>query len=195
MIRRTPHLYLHRYLLLPFYIPKFSFNNIKSTLDQEAIHLPEKASVLCGADKLLLLDYFVRSNVPYAINKSFNDLGIKVDWHFKATSQDLVNTLYDTSYQSIATLGHGNNDICALADCDITTEDIQEIYQDRPKKKGFWLQFSCGGEGEQPLGYHVMENPRRNCRFFSQTVTVFDMTYCGLPDECLETWEVRANAT
>tara|TARA_Y100000310_G_scaffold345727_1_gene468902 strand:+ start:11292 stop:11876 length:585 start_codon:yes stop_codon:yes gene_type:complete len=193
MKEKTIDYYLFRYGLMVLEFPRWCINNFQTTLNQDSLSYSEKAAALVGSGTLGMLDYFCRSSIPHTINNSFNNLNVRVDWFFKATKDDVKEVLLDNQYQSIVNLGHGSNDNMDLYQSDMSTDEIKEIYGNRARKKGFWFQFTCGGEGGFPLGYYVMENPRRNCLFFSKSLTVFEMSYNGLPDVCLDTYQGDLN--
>ena len=150
----------------------------------------EKGALTPGFD--VYINTFILNPTAALINNELYRNGIKAEWIFDATKSDLETVLQDDYFQSFVNIGMGSRSEWEAHDGIITTDDIKEIYGDRPKKKGIWIQHTGGRDNGLPLGYHVMENPEQNCFFYENALDGFAMRYFGLPKNTLSSIKVNA---
>ncbi|HVE12830.1 MAG TPA: hypothetical protein VNI01_05510 [Elusimicrobiota bacterium] len=92
----------------------------------------------------------------------FNNRGMKARWFLSAKSGDLKAAVRDPRCQSIVLVGHGSFCLWAATDADVTNDEMTAFMKDQPKKKGEWLQLTCGVPDAWPvkLGELVMDPAR-----------------------------------
>ncbi len=92
----------------------------------------------------------------------FNNRQMKARWFFRAVSDDLAQVIKDPNCQSIVLVGHGSLNSWRAVDRLVTNDEVEEMMRRQPKKKGEWLQLTCGEEDAYPvkLGDLVMEKER-----------------------------------
>ena len=91
----------------------------------------------------------------------FNNRGMKARWFVGAKSADLENAVKDPNCVSIVLVGHGSFSLWEATDKDVSNEEMAAMMKGLPKKKGEWIQLTCGfDEGLPKLGTLVMEPDR-----------------------------------
>ena len=92
----------------------------------------------------------------------FNNRGMQAPWFLNAKSSDFQNILQDQKCVSMVLVGHGSLNLWQATDKDITNPDVAEWMKNLPKKKGEWLQLTCGAADESSvkLGELVMEKDK-----------------------------------
>ena len=90
----------------------------------------------------------------------FNLKGLRTDYFFSATKQDLKKVLIDSKYQSIVLVGHGSFNAWRATDQIVSNEDIRRWKSLFSLKTGEWIQLSCPGADSYPthIGELIMEN-------------------------------------
>ena len=90
----------------------------------------------------------------------FNFNGVKTDYFFNATKNDMKNVLIDPKYESIVMVGHGSRNGWKATDSFVSNDDINEWKELFEPKKGEWFQLSCAGSDTYPehIGELVMDN-------------------------------------
>ena len=96
--------------------------------------------------------------VKGAVARFFTERDISVDYKHNARSDDLKKLLADEAYQNIVVIGHGERNKWCARDGTVYTEDLDEWMNGLPKKKGYFIQFTCGDKEGKPLGYSVVED-------------------------------------
>lgn len=90
----------------------------------------------------------------------FNFNGVKTDYFFNATKNDMKNVLIDPKYESIVMVGHGSRNGWKATDSFVSNDDVNEWKELFKPKKGEWFQLSCAGSDTYPehIGELVMDN-------------------------------------
>ena len=90
----------------------------------------------------------------------FNFNGVKTDYFFNATKNDMKNVLIDPKYESIVMVGHGSRNGWKATDSFVSNDDVNEWKELFEPKKGEWFQLSCAGSDTYPehIGELVMDN-------------------------------------
>ncbi len=92
----------------------------------------------------------------------FNNRGLKARWILRAKTADFERVVRDEKCVSIVLVGHGSFSMWGATDKDITNDDVSRMMTGRPKKKGEWLQLTCGIDDGFPvkMGELVMDKER-----------------------------------
>ena len=90
----------------------------------------------------------------------FNFNGVKTDYFFNATKNDMKNVLIDPKYESIVMVGHGSRNGWRATDRFVSNDDINEWKEEFAPKTGEWFQLSSAGSDTYPehIGELVMDN-------------------------------------
>ena len=90
----------------------------------------------------------------------FNFNGVKTDYFFNATKEDMKNVLIDPKYESIVMVGHGSRNGWRATDRFVSNDDINEWKEEFAPKTGEWFQLSCAGDDTYPehIGELVMDD-------------------------------------
>ena len=90
----------------------------------------------------------------------FNLNGVKTDYFFNATKNDMKNVLIDPKYESIVMVGHGSRNGWRATDRFVSNDDINEWKEEFAPKTGEWFQLSCAGTDTypEPIGELVMDD-------------------------------------
>jgi len=90
----------------------------------------------------------------------FNNRGMKAKWVQRAKAADLEDAIRNEKCISIVLVGHGSFNLWAASDKDVTNDDVIVYMKGQKKKKGEWLQLTCGVPDIYPvkLGELVMES-------------------------------------
>jgi len=126
----------------------------------------EYAAVLLSDHALTKYDYwaspsaFLGSYITWS--HYFHDRNMRVRWFLRATSGDLEEVIKDKKCQSIVLVGHGNRNAWRATDRNVSNRDVEEMMRGGEKKRGEWLQLTCGEEDFSPvrLGELVMAKER-----------------------------------
>jgi hypothetical protein len=81
----------------------------------------------------------------------FNNRGLKTRWILNAKSADLKRVLQDPKNVSVVLVGHGSLNLWESSDKDVTNDDVAAWMKGLPKKRGEWLQLTCGTVDESPV--------------------------------------------
>ena len=93
-----------------------------------------------------------------AVARFFTERDIRVDYKHNARSGDLREVLANEDYQNVVVMGHGGRSQWCVRDGTVYAEDLDKWMGGLPKKKGYFIQFTCGDEEGKPLGYSVVED-------------------------------------
>ena len=107
----------------------------------------------------------------------FNLKGVRTDYIFRATKEDLKNVLVEPKYQSIVLVGHGSNNAWRATDKLVSNEDIRQWQSLFALKTGEWIQLSCPASDTYPehMGELVMD--RKNKVFHYSGVKVGNIEF------------------
>jgi hypothetical protein len=174
--------FLFRKILLPLLLIYIGLVVI-TTIRNMNIRNNEYAAVLLSDYEFWQYDYwaspcaFLGSYIPWS--HYFNNRNMKVKWFLRAKSNDLEKVIKDKDCQSIVLVGHRDIDSWQATDKEISNSELAKMMKDLPKKRGEWLQLSCGGDSKyfMKMGELVMED-KINVYTYSKSVTtcifVFD---------------------
>lgn len=92
----------------------------------------------------------------------FNNRGMKARWYRRAKSTDLEGVIRDKKCVSIVLVGHGSFCLWAASDKDVTNDEVTEYMKGAQKKRGEWLQLTCGVPDIFPvkMGELVMDSSK-----------------------------------
>lgn len=150
-----------------------------------SIDSDEYAAVLLSDHAFWQYDYwaspcaFLGSYIPWT--HYFNNRNMKVKWFFRAKGSDFEKAVKDQKCQSIVLVGHGDIDSWQATDVEISNSIVTKMMQGVPKKKGEWLQLTCGGDSRyfKKMGTLVMQD-KDNVYTYSQSVTTYVFIYDAL---------------
>ena len=93
----------------------------------------------------------------------FNFNGVKTDYFFNATKNDMKNVLIDPKYESIVMVGHGSRNGWRATDRFVSNDDINEWKEEFAPKTGEWFQLSCAGTDKyhEHIGELVMADKEK----------------------------------
>ena len=93
----------------------------------------------------------------------FNSKGLKTDYFFNATKNDLKNVLINPKYESIVLVGHGSRNGWKATDKFVSNDDINEWKELFEPKTGEWFQLTCAGYDYYPehIGELVMGDAQK----------------------------------
>lgn len=176
--------FLSRRIILPFLVIYFGMAVITTVRDM-SINNDEYAAVLLSDYAFWQYDYwaspcaFFGSYIPWS--HYFNNRNMKVKWFFRAKSHDLEEVIKDKDCQSIVLVGHGDIDSWQATDKEVITSTVANMMKGVPKKRGEWLQLSCGGESKyfMKMGELVMED-KKNVYTYSSSVTTYIFIFDAL---------------
>ncbi len=139
---------------------------IIATIRDYRVKSTEYAAVLLSDHALWEYDYwaspcaFLGSYIPWS--NYFNNRNLKARWFFRAKMADLEKVIKDPQCHSIVLVGHGSANGWQATDAYVSNNEVAVITKDLPKKKGEWLQLSCGDADFTPvmMGELVMERSR-----------------------------------
>ncbi len=157
--------FILRRIILPLFIIYIGVAII-ATIRDTRIKNDEYAAVLLSDYAITQYDYwaspwaFLGSYIPWTYY--FNNKDLKVKWFFRAKSTDLEKVIKDKKCQSIVLVGHGSLNSWQATDTDVTNIEVEKAMKGLPRKKGEWLQLSCGVDDFTPvrMGELVMEKER-----------------------------------
>ena len=76
--------------------------------------------------------------------------GLKTDYFFNATKNDLKNVLIDTKFESVVLVGHGSMNGWKATDKYVSNDDINQWKDLFEAKKGEWFQLTCAARDTYP---------------------------------------------
>ena len=93
----------------------------------------------------------------------FNLNGVKTDYFFNATKEDMKSVLIDPNYESIVMVGHGSRNGWRATDRFVSNDDINEWKEQFAPKTGEWFQLSCAGPDTylEHIGELVMDDKEK----------------------------------
>jgi hypothetical protein len=176
--------FLFRKIILPL-LMIYAVLGIFATIRNMNVKNNEYAAVLLSDYAFWQYDYwvspcaFLGSYIPWS--NYFNNRNMKVKWFLRAKSNDLEEVVKDRDCQSIVLVGHGDIDSWQATDREISNSIVKKMMKDVPKKRGEWLQLSCGGDSKYFLrmGELVMEN-KINVHTYSKSVTTYYFIFDAL---------------
>lgn len=155
--------FILRKIILPFFLIYIGVGAV-ATLRNMSIKNNAFAAVLLSDYAFWEYDYwaspcaFLGAYIPWTYY--FNNRGVKVKWFFRARSNDLEKVIQDKDCQSIVLVGHGSLDCWQATDMLVTNLEVEKMMKGVQKKRGEWLQLSCGVKDAFPMrmGELVMQN-------------------------------------
>lgn len=176
--------FLFRKIILPLLLIYIGVGII-TTIRNMNIKNNEYAAVLLSDYAFWQYDYwaspcaFLGAYIPWSYY--FNNRNMKVKWFFRAKSNDLEEVIKDKDCQSIVLVGHGDIDSWQATDMEVSNSVVAKMMNGVPKKKGEWLQLSCGGESKffMKMGDLVMED-KKKVYTYSKSVTTYIFVYDAL---------------
>ena len=176
--------FIFRKIILPLLLIYIGVGII-TTIRNMNIKNNEYAVVLLSDYAFWQYDYwaspsaFLGSYIPWT--HYFNNRNMKVKWFFRAKSHDLEKVIKDKDCQSIVLVGHGDIDSWQATDMEVSNSVVAKMMKGVPKKKGEWLQLSCGGESKffMKMGELVMED-KRTVYTYSKSVTTYYFIFDAL---------------
>jgi hypothetical protein len=176
--------FIFRKIILPLLLIYIGLGII-STIRNMNIRNHEYAAVLLSDYAFWQYDYwaspcaFLGAYIPWT--HYFNNRNMKVKWFFRAKSHDLENVINDKDCQSIVLVGHGDIDSWQATDMEVSNSVVAKMMKDVPKKRGEWLQLSCGGESKffMKMGELVMED-KKKVYTYSKSVTTYIFVFDAL---------------
>jgi hypothetical protein len=157
--------FILRRIILPFFAIYTGIAVITAIRDM-SISNDEYAAVLLSDYALTKYDYWASPSAFLGSYLSwscyFNNRNMKVRWFLRATSKDLKKVIKDKDCQSIVIVGHGSLNIWQATDMVVSNLEVEEMMNGVQKKKGEWLQLTCGVKDFSPIkmGELVMEKER-----------------------------------
>jgi len=154
--------FILRRIILPFFAIYSVFAIVTAILDM-SIKSDKYAAVLLSDYAITKYDYwaspsaFLGSYITWT--HYFNDRNMKVKWFLRAKGRDLEAVIKDNNCQSIVLVGHGSLNSWVATDMTMTNVEVKRMMNGVPKKKGEWLQLTCGEDDFSPvkMGELVME--------------------------------------
>ncbi len=137
----------------------------------------EYAAVLLSDHALTKYDYwaspsaFLGSYITWS--HYFHDRNMKVRWFLRAESLDLEEVIKDRKCQSIVLVGHGNLNAWRATDRNVSNMDVQRMMQGAEKKRGEWLQLTCGEEDFSPVKLGELVMARERVYAYGKAVTTY----------------------
>lgn len=106
----------------------------------------------------------------------FNLQGVRSDYIFNATKEDLKKVLLDQKYQSIVLVGHGSSNAWRATDQTVINDDINQWKNMFTPKTGEWIQLSCPASDvyDEHLGELVMSDINNVYYYSGTTVGNFE---------------------
>ena len=176
--------FLFRKIILPLLLI-YTGLGIITTIRNMNIKNNEYAAVLLSDYAFWQYDYwaspcaFLGSYIPWSYY--FNNRNMKAKWFFRAKSNDLEEVIKDKDCQSIVLVGHGDIDSWQATDMEVSNSVVAKMMNGVSKKRGEWLQLSCGGESKffMKMGALVMED-KKKVYTYSKSVTTYIFVYDAL---------------
>ena len=169
-------------IVLPFFAIYACFA-VVTIIRDNSIKSDQYAAVLLSDYALTKYDYwaspcaFLGSYIPWSYY--FNNRNMKVKWFFRAMSNDLEKVIKDKDCQSIVLVGHGDIDSWQATNMEVSNSLVEKMMKGATKKRGEWLQLSCGGESKyfKKMGELVMQDKGKVFTYHKSVTTyvfVFD---------------------
>lgn len=177
--------FILRRIIFPFFAV-YSVLAILTAIRDMNIKSDQYAAVLLSDHALTKYDYwaspsaFLGSYITWTYY--FNNKDVKVKWFLRAKSTDLKRVIRDGNCQSIILVGHGSVNTWKATDMVVSNLEVEEMMNGVPKKKGEWLQLTCGEEDFSPvkMGELVME--KEYVHTYGEAVTTYmfvaDAIFC-----------------
>jgi hypothetical protein len=158
--------FILRKIILPLLLIYVGMGTI-ATIRNISIKNKEYAAILLSDYATWEYDYwaspsaFLGAYIPWTYY--FNNRGMKVKWFLRAKSTVLQKVIQDKDCQSIVLVGHGSLNCWQATDRLVSNLEVSDMVKGIPKKKGEWMQLSCGVEDVYPvrMGELVMEKKER----------------------------------
>jgi len=105
----------------------------------------------------------------------FNNRGMKARWFQRAKAADLERAIQDPQCVSIVLVGHGSFCLWAASDQDVTNDEVTEYMKGRPKKKGEWIQLTCGVPDSFPVKMGELVMDKRKVYTYARSINAYYM--------------------
>jgi len=163
-------------IILPFLVIYIGLAAIAAVRDMR-IQSHEYAAVLLSDHALTKYDYwaspsaFLGSYITWS--HYFHDRNMRVRWFLRAESMDLEEVIKDRKCQSIVLVGHGNLNAWRATDRNVSNVDVQRMMQGVEKKRGEWLQLTCGEEDFSPVKLGELVMAKEHVYTYGKAVTTY----------------------
>jgi hypothetical protein len=163
-------------IIFPFLVIYAGLAVIAAVRDMK-IRSDEYAAVLLSDHALTKYDYwaspsaFLGSYITWS--HYFHDRNMKVRWFLRAESMDLEEVIKDRRCQSIVLVGHGSLNAWRATDRNVSNTDVQRMMQGAEKKRGEWLQLTCGEEDFSPVKLGELVMARERVYTYGKAVTTY----------------------
>ncbi|MCK4553251.1 hypothetical protein KAT80_03535 [Candidatus Pacearchaeota archaeon] len=147
-------------MLGPISLPGFLYNTFQIGKNHYQTSGDKKAKCLIFDEPLTEWQDLILG-VKGVVARFFTQRNVKVSYKHKARSNDLRDVLEDETFQNVVVMGHGGRNCWGARDGIVYTKDINEWMKGLPKKRGYFIQFTCGDEKGKPLGYSVLEDKNK----------------------------------
>jgi len=176
--------FILRRIVLPF-LTIYTGIAVITAIRDMSINNDEYAAVLLSDYAFWQYDYwaspcaFLGSYIPWSYY--FNNRNMKVKWFFRAKSNDLKEVIKDKDCQSIVLVGHGDIDSWQATDMEVSNSVVAKMMKGVPKKRGEWLQLSCGSESVffMKMGELVMQD-KDKVYTYSKSATTYMFVFDAL---------------
>jgi hypothetical protein len=175
-------------ILRRFVIPFFAIYAclaIVAAIRDMSINSDEYAAVLLSDYAFWQYDYWASpcaslgSYIPWT--HYFNNRNMKVKWFLRAKSNDLEKVIKDKDCQSIVLVGHGDIDSWQATDKEVSNSVVKTMMKNVPKKRGEWLQLSCGGDSKYFMSMsELVMDAKKNVYIYSTSVTTYYFIFDAL---------------
>jgi len=168
--------FVFRRVLLPVFIIHISLGII-ATVRNFNLRNNEYGAILISDYAVTRYDYWASplaclGAYPYW-TYYFNNRGMKAKWFLRAKSTDLAKVIKDKQCQSIVLVGHGSFNAWQATDMDVTNNEVEKIMQGLPKKKGEWLQLTCGVSDMFPIKMGELVMKKERVYTYNESVNTF----------------------
>jgi len=150
---------------------------IVATIRDINIKNDEYAAVLLSDHAITQYDYwaspsaFLGSYISWTYY--FNNRNMKTKWFLRAKSTDFERVVKDKKCQSIVLVGHGSKNCWQATDTEVTNIEVEKMMKGLPKKKGEWLQLTCGVEDFTPVKMGVLVMEKDKVHTYDSVVTTY----------------------
>lgn len=176
--------FLLRKVVLPLFLVYVCFG-IGTAIRNMNVENDEYAAVLLSDHAFWEYDYwaspcaFLGAYIPWT--HYFNNRNMKVKWIFRAKGRDFQKVLQDKDCQSLVLVGHGDSDCWQATDVEISVIEATAMMEGVPKKRGEWLQLTCGSQNTLfgKMGDRVMQD-RKKVYTYPKPVNTYILVFDAL---------------
>jgi hypothetical protein len=165
-----------RRIVLPFFAV-YSVLAIPTAIRDMNIRSNQYAAVLLSDHALTKYDYWASPSAFFGSyitwTHYFNNKDMKVKWFLRAKSADLKRVLRDVNCQTIVLVGHGSVNTWKATDVVVSNLEVEGMMNGIPKKKGEWLQLTCGEEDFSPVKMGELVMDKGNVHTYDEAATTY----------------------